>query len=108
MFGATLREIRKRKGLTAEQLGQKIGKTDRTIHRLETGQVNATLPVLIDLCNVLEVTSDYFLNAFFLSGQKEKEYLSKYEQFMTEIVKMDIKEIEFVLRLMQEIHEFKR
>jgi transcriptional regulator with XRE-family HTH domain len=63
-FGHTLRELRKRQGLSQDALGARAG-LDRTfISLLELGQRSPTLDTMIAVINALESSPAAFLEAF--------------------------------------------
>ena len=47
--GSSIREIRKRMGLTMKDLAQKVGVSTLTIHRIETGGVSPSVAVLSEI-----------------------------------------------------------
>ena len=52
-IGGFLRELRKEKELTQEQLAEKVGVRRETIMRLEKAQYNPSLKLAIDISRVL-------------------------------------------------------
>lgn len=55
-LAANLRRIRRRRGLTQEQLAQKLAmESVRYVQRVEAGTVNITIAMLAKLARVLEV-----------------------------------------------------
>lgn len=61
MFPARLREIRKKKDLTQQELAEKINKDRCTISNYEIGDSKPTIYVLSDLATALGVSTDYLL-----------------------------------------------
>ncbi|WP_144561656.1 helix-turn-helix domain-containing protein [Bacillus mycoides] len=61
MFPARLREIRKKKDLTQQELAEMINKDRCTISNYEIGDSRPTIYVLSDLASALGVTTDYLL-----------------------------------------------
>ena len=61
-IGKRIRAARKRKGLTQEQLGEKIDTVAPHISNIENGKKPFSLELLIDLCNALEVTPTELLD----------------------------------------------
>ena len=66
-IGAYLAELRKRAGLSQEQVAEKLGKSKPAIHYYETGRTEIFADVMIEYCKavngdpvqlVLEVTKD--------------------------------------------------
>ncbi|MBE6173522.1 helix-turn-helix transcriptional regulator [Enterococcus mundtii] len=49
-----LAELRKSAGLTQKQLAQKIGKPQSTISRVETGEMNPSIELVIELARGLD------------------------------------------------------
>ncbi|MGL9894086.1 helix-turn-helix domain-containing protein [Enterococcus mundtii] len=49
-----LAELRKSTGLTQKQLAQKIGKPQSTISRVETGEMNPSIELVIELAQGLD------------------------------------------------------
>lgn len=61
-FGNVLRNIRKSKGMTIEELAEKIGKSVPTVYKYETNLVIVDLPTVLEICNALEVDFDSFVD----------------------------------------------
>lgn len=57
----SLQSVRKQKGLTQEQLAQKIGVKRVTISRYENGTVEPGATALLRLCKALAVSADVLL-----------------------------------------------
>ena len=62
-FGINLYRIRNEKGLTIEELAERIGKTPRLISYYESSQKFPGLKTLIKIATVLEVTLDSILRS---------------------------------------------
>ena len=62
--GQAICRIRKEKGLTQEQLAERIGTTSNTVSRMERGMLVPALPTLIAVCNALETGADTILAAY--------------------------------------------
>lgn len=60
-MGSRLKDVRKEKHLTQEQLAEMIDKTASYIGMLERGKRVCALETLMDLLEALEVTADYIL-----------------------------------------------
>jgi transcriptional regulator with XRE-family HTH domain len=60
-FAPRLRELRQAAKLTQPELAEKIGKTVRSISRLETGEQEATWPIVVSLSKALGVDCRAFL-----------------------------------------------
>lgn len=56
LLGRRIREFRKERGLTQEQLSEKIGKTDEVISNIETGSASTRLTTLFDIADALKVS----------------------------------------------------
>ena len=60
-FGEKIRQLRKRKKLTQEQLAELINSHENQIGRYEKDQSVPTAPAIIKLAEVFNVTTDYLL-----------------------------------------------
>ena len=64
VLGGRLREIRKKKGLTLQQLAERTGLTAGLLSKIENLRTSPSLPVLSDLAKALETDmADLFLSA---------------------------------------------
>lgn len=57
-----LREIRERRNLSAAELGKEVGLSGTQIQRIETGDREFRLEVLLSLCGFLGVTADEIID----------------------------------------------
>jgi transcriptional regulator with XRE-family HTH domain len=53
--GANVRKLRKAKGLSQEQLAERVGNTHRHIGQVERGEVNLTIDYLVEIAANLSV-----------------------------------------------------
>lgn len=60
-FGEKIRALRLEKGLTQTQLADKIGLVKGSISAYEQGKKYPSIEVLIKLCSVFDVSSDYLI-----------------------------------------------
>lgn len=61
-IGQRIRKIRKARGLSQEELAEKIGISTTHMSHIETGNTKLSLPVFVDLATVLEVRTDELLS----------------------------------------------
>lgn len=59
-FGPRLKELREAKGLTQKQLSEGAGVSVRQLSRLESGENDATWPVVVKLCDALGIDCTAF------------------------------------------------
>ncbi|MEH2933419.1 helix-turn-helix transcriptional regulator [Acutalibacter sp. JLR.KK004] len=72
-MGKFLKELRKQKGLTQEQIAEKFNVSNRTISRWENGHNMPDLDILIELSDYYEVDLREILNGERKSGDMDKE-----------------------------------
>ena len=60
-FNEKLRQARKAKGITQEDLADEIGSHPASVSNYETGRSMPSTLTLIDLCEVLDVSADWLL-----------------------------------------------
>lgn len=85
--GSFLKELRKEKGLTQEQLAEILGVTNRSVSRWENGVNMPDFDLVIELANYFEVSIEEFLNGERRDGmidKKEEETLLKVADYTNE------------------------
>ena len=73
VFGKRLKEIRKKSGITQQQLGDMVGVTKVSICCYENGTRTPTLETLIDLADSLNVHLNYLLGVDALAIDEENK-----------------------------------
>ena len=71
--GEQIAYLRKSKGLTQGELGERVGVTFQAVSKWERGETLPDTGVLVDLANVLETTVDFILSG----GEKALTYNGK-------------------------------
>lgn len=59
--GERLLRLRKERGITQTELGERLGVTQNQISRYERGAVNPSVETLIQLTQILNTSADYLL-----------------------------------------------
>ena len=59
MLHTRLNQARKEKGYTAQQMADKLHTGIRNYRKYESGDTNPTLERLVEIADILEVTTDY-------------------------------------------------
>ena len=68
-MGDRIREARKQKGLTQEQLAESINVSVESISHIECGSRLPSMQVFIKLIEVLNVSADYLLRDYISTGK---------------------------------------
>ena len=71
-IGALLRELRREKNLTQEQLAEILGVTNRSVSRWENGVNMPDFDLVIEIVNYFEVSIDEFLD-----GERKNDMIDK-------------------------------
>lgn len=61
-FGNKLNNLRKKHGMSQEELADMLSITRQTVSKWELGQSLPDINYLLQLCSIFNVSSDYFLN----------------------------------------------
>ena len=61
-IGQQIRKIRKQNGLSQEELAERVNISTTHMSHIETGNTKLSLPVLVDIANALQVTTDELLH----------------------------------------------
>ncbi|MBR6400020.1 MAG: helix-turn-helix domain-containing protein [Firmicutes bacterium] len=101
ILGQKIRETRRTKGITREQLAESIQVSPRFLADVEAGKTGVSLSTLKNLCSVLDVSSDHLLG---ISVPEKKEiYINsiknKIKQFDEETLENIDKIIENITRI---------
>ena len=90
-IGKFLKELRKEKGLTQEQLAEKLNVSNRSISRYETGNNMPDISLLIEIADIFEVSLDNLLGREIeVVAKKRRTRMSKEEvEFIKEIRKSE-------------------
>ncbi len=86
-IGAFIRDIRKEKGLTQEQFAEKLGVSQRSVSRWETGKTMPDYSLLPGICEVLEINVAELLGAERIEGENvPKDRVNDMAQIMIALV----------------------
>lgn len=96
IIGKRLKEARKNKGLTQDQLSEKMGVSIAYLSKVETGKIHINLERLSQICGILEVTEGKILNG--VSNYSEK-YL--HSEFYDLLKKCSTKEQKLAYNILQ-------
>ena len=80
-FGSFLRELRKEKQLTQEQLAERFGVTSRSVSRWETGSNMPDLSILVELADFYDVDIRDIID-----GERKGEDMNKEEKEILQLV----------------------
>lgn len=69
-IGSFIKDIRKEKGLTQEQLAEKLGVSQKSVSRWETGKTMPDYALLPDICEILEINVAELLSAERIAGDR--------------------------------------
>ena len=72
-LGEKLLNARKEKGLSQEELADKINVSRKSIHLWESGKILSELENIINLCNVLDITTDKLTNGLDIIKNKKSK-----------------------------------
>ena len=67
-LGKRIREARKQKSLPQQQLAEALGITDVYVSEIERGNKMPSIPLFIDIVEVLDISADYLLRDNISSG----------------------------------------
>ena len=77
--GKFIASCRKEKGLTQAQLAEKLNITDRAVSKWETGKCMPDSSIMLELCNILDVTVNELLSG-------ERIEMNNYEEKVLSLI----------------------
>lgn len=93
ILGANVKELRLKKGLTQEQLGERIKLDAHTISMIETGKTFISGEVLANLCNIFEVEPSVFFMKSITKSQEDLNYISEIKRMLPAFSSSKLREI---------------
>lgn len=60
-YGFRLKQARKEKGLTQTQAAEKLGLSQQTWQRFETGKYDLKMSTIYNICKLLDISADWLL-----------------------------------------------
>lgn len=108
-IGKRIQEIRKEKGLTQTELGAKIGKSESTIRKYESGSVEPSFKVLNDMSEELKIDVSYFLRVSENQlTEHERQLLKQYELEVIQRLDYEFSNIKDLIGYLVETDMFKK
>lgn len=77
LIGKKIQTARLNKGLTQEQLSEKCNVSTNHISSIENGHSNCSFPLMILICNNLDITPNYIFSDFIFSKNDTIESIDK-------------------------------
>ncbi len=101
-FGATVKELRTKKGLTQEQLAEYLGLQPHSVTKIETGRAFVSSEVLAKLSNFFNVTPSFFFNKKVpIIAEENLHYINEIKQLLPSFENSKLREIYNILLALQ-------
>lgn len=102
-FGKRIKEVRKKNGMTQEQLADALYLSVDSVSRIETGKGMCMPEHVVHLCELFHVSADYlyFGNASVVIGQSQvrNDSLANMNAMLVECGEEDLERLEQMMRL---------
>jgi transcriptional regulator with XRE-family HTH domain len=98
-FGNALKRAAKRKGKLQENLASELGIHVITLGRVLNGRRLTTLPNMLCLCNILEITPDYLLTPYL--NKPEGFSRQNYTNIISKLNQLSIEELAELYKIMK-------
>ena len=101
-FGETVRELRRLKGITQEQLAEFVGLQPTTIASIETGRAFVSSEALSSLCNYFNVEpSFFFFNRVRILSEEDYDYIDDIKRALPSFSTSKLKVISNIIFALQ-------
>lgn len=98
-FGRRIREIRKKNNMTQEELAQRLMVSVDSISNYENGKTNCMHDYIMHLCEIFNVSADYFFFGKISYEQRYDETTDKILELLEESGKSDKERIYQMMRI---------
>lgn len=100
LFGKRIKELRKNKKLTQEQLGEIVGIDFKQIGNIETGTYFTTMPTLEKIATALDVEIQELFN---FNHNKSKEFLLEEISKLIKTAQEDENKLKIIYKVIRDI-----
>lgn len=101
IFGATVKELRKNKGLTQEQLAEFLGLQPHSVTKIETGRTFVSCEVLTSLSHLFNVSPAFFFNnKVKIINEDDLNYINEIKKMLPNFSTAKLREIYNILNAM--------
>ena len=90
-FGLRVKDLRREQRLTQEQLAAMLNVSVEHLRKIELGKRGISIDLLLDLSNVLEVSSDFLLKGQPLAAVQIKELTAQIHKTLEQIDRLSEK-----------------
>lgn len=98
-----LKKARKTKKLTQAKLAKALHITKSAVSKYETGQLDPNCKTIIELCKILEVSSDYLLGI--KEAEEESEALTPHEEIIIDSYRKAPEDMQEAIRRILKIEQ---
>lgn len=102
ILGATVKELRKQKGITQEQLAEYLGLQPHSVTKIETGRAFVSSDVLAKLSSYFGVSPSFFFNKKVqILTEENLNYINEIKQLLPTFDNSKLREIYNILLALQ-------
>ena len=101
-IGHNIQLARMKKGLTQEQLAEKCNVTTQYIGTIERGKTPGSMLLIIDICNVLDISPNYIFNKLIKNSNDSIDILPV--ETSVEYLKLKPENKEFVIQTINHLY----
>ncbi len=102
ILGSTIKELRRQKNITQEQLAEYIGLQPQTIATIETGRTFISSEVLANLCNFFDVEPTiFFSRKLVIQSEEDIDYINEIKKMLKNFNSTRLREIYNILIAIQ-------
>ena len=101
-LGATVKELRSRKGITQEQLSEFLGLQPHSVTKIETGRAFVSSEVLAKLSNYFNVSPDFFFKKKIQTiTEQDLNYINEIKQILPSLDNSKLRDIYNIILALQ-------
>jgi len=102
ILGATVKDLRVKKGMTQEQLAEYLDLQPHSVTKIETGRASVSSEVLAKLSNFFEVSPSFFFNKKIpIISEENLNYINEIKQILPNFDNNKLRDIYNILLALQ-------
>lgn len=86
-MGIRIRELRRKRGWTQDELAARLNISDRHMRNIESGKCGVSIDLLVEIADIFGISTDYIVLGKTHANNQLEQQLVRLEEMLVEILK---------------------